>query len=108
MKGNDLLGALADELFHAEGAEHWLLNGSRTTANNELWVRLDWSKAWLDMGPSVAGNPGPTGTCRCARAAIACRGHLGRAPSIGSTRAVAWRPGRGACGSRSCSGPPKR
>ncbi len=23
------------------------------------WRRLDWSRAWVDMGPSPAGNPGP-------------------------------------------------
>ena len=25
----------------------------------ELWADLDWSKARLDMGPSIAGNLGP-------------------------------------------------
>ena len=35
-----------------------LFNGSQWTrwANNQVW---DWDKAWLDEGPSPAGNPGP-------------------------------------------------
>jgi hypothetical protein len=23
------------------------------------FAELDWSRAWVDMGPSIAGNPGP-------------------------------------------------
>ncbi len=28
-------------------------------ASKELWASLDFSKAWIDAGPSPAGNPGP-------------------------------------------------
>jgi hypothetical protein len=35
----------------------WLRDGHR--CSKEQWDLLDWSKAWMDMGPSVAGNPGP-------------------------------------------------
>ena len=39
----------------------WLLNGAsiRTKDARELWDDLDWSKAWVDLGPSPMGNPGP-------------------------------------------------
>ena len=35
----------------------WLRDGSRCSA--EQWAELDWSKAWVDLGPSPAGNLGP-------------------------------------------------
>lgn len=51
---------MADKLFAMpKEPKHWLLNGYPCKADNEVWLLLDWSKAWLDMGPSVAGNPGP-------------------------------------------------
>lgn len=34
-----------------------LVDGSPTTA--QFWAGLDFSQAWLDAGPSPAGNPGP-------------------------------------------------
>jgi hypothetical protein len=39
----------------------WLLDGAPIRGSNMLamWEGLDWSKAYCDMGPSVAGNPGP-------------------------------------------------
>ena len=38
----------------------WLLDGSPVTkARLEFFSGLDWSNARIDMGPSVAGNPGP-------------------------------------------------
>lgn len=39
----------------------WLFDGSPIHGKDMLdkWARLDWSRAWLDMGPSIAGNVGP-------------------------------------------------
>lgn len=39
----------------------WLLNGDpiRSASQRLLWSKLDWSRAWMDAGPSPAGNPGP-------------------------------------------------
>lgn len=41
------------------GTDHkdWLYDGRRCTA--EQWAELDWSQAYVDFGPSVAGNLGP-------------------------------------------------
>ena len=35
----------------------WLRDGY--TITEEQWADLDWSRAWVDMGPSPAGNLGP-------------------------------------------------
>jgi hypothetical protein len=35
----------------------FLIDGRECDA--ETWARLDWSRAFVDMGPSPAGNPGP-------------------------------------------------
>lgn len=35
----------------------WLCNGN--PCSQEIWDRLDWSRAYADLGPSPAGNPGP-------------------------------------------------
>lgn len=39
----------------------WLFDGSpiRGQAMLERWHGLDWSQAYMDIGPSVMGNPGP-------------------------------------------------
>ena len=37
--------------------EDWLWNGRRCTLKQ--WKSLDWSKAYMDLGPSPAGNTGP-------------------------------------------------
>jgi hypothetical protein len=39
----------------------WLFDGHeiRGEVMIERFNNLDWSGAWMDMGPSVAGNPGP-------------------------------------------------
>jgi|SRR5882672_605920 len=39
----------------------WLMDGSHIRGEYAIakFLRLDWSKAWVDMGPSVAGNLGP-------------------------------------------------
>ena len=39
----------------------WLFDGYPIRGRVALarFKNLDWSKAWIDMGPSVAGNPGP-------------------------------------------------
>lgn len=39
----------------------WLFDGSPIRGRVMLarFANLDWSKAWVDMGPSIAGNPGP-------------------------------------------------
>lgn len=46
-----------------EGLTHkdWLFDGSpiRSDFMIERFNRLDWSKAWVDLGPSIAGNLGP-------------------------------------------------
>jgi hypothetical protein len=36
---------------------HWLIDGWKCT--EEQWAQLDWSKAYVDLGPSPAGNLGP-------------------------------------------------
>lgn len=38
-------------------ARHWRFNGQRTRAGD--LERLDFTRAWLDLGPSPAGNDGP-------------------------------------------------
>lgn len=46
----------------SDGLSHkdWLFDGSPIGKNDlDRWNDLDWSKAWMDMGPSVAGNIGP-------------------------------------------------
>jgi len=42
-----------------EGLSHkdFLFNGS--TCTEDAWARLDWHRAYVDMGPSPAGNAGP-------------------------------------------------
>lgn len=46
-----------------EGLSHedWLMDGSpiRSKADIDRFNRLDWSKAFVDLGPSIAGNLGP-------------------------------------------------
>lgn len=39
----------------------WLLDGRpvRGTFLLEKFKNLDWDKAWVDLGPSIAGNLGP-------------------------------------------------
>jgi hypothetical protein len=39
----------------------WLLDGEaiRSEYQKTKWAKLDWSRAWMDMGPSPMGNPGP-------------------------------------------------
>lgn len=46
-----------------EGLTHkdWLFDGHpiRSEVGLERFALLDWNAAWVDLGPSVAGNPGP-------------------------------------------------
>ncbi len=46
-----------------EGLTHkdWLFDGHpiRSPVALERFGLLQWDKAWVDLGPSVAGNPGP-------------------------------------------------
>jgi hypothetical protein len=42
-----------DGLTHKD----WLFDGGRCTP--EQWEFLDWSHAYVDLGPSIAGNLGP-------------------------------------------------
>lgn len=39
----------------------WLFDGSPIRGRVMLakWENLDWENAWIDLGPSVAGNLGP-------------------------------------------------
>jgi hypothetical protein len=39
----------------------WFLDGHpiRGAVMKEMFEELDWSQAWVDLGPSVAGNLGP-------------------------------------------------
>ncbi len=40
--------------------DNWRINGNTITKKlMPVWERLDWDRAWLDVGPSPAGNPGP-------------------------------------------------
>lgn len=47
----------------AEGLSHkdWLFDGSPIKSDVAIarFNNLDWENAWLDMGPSIAGNLGP-------------------------------------------------
>lgn len=36
----------------------WLYNGHKPPSE-EVWAQLEWDKAWVDLGPSPMGNPGP-------------------------------------------------
>lgn len=46
-----------------DGPSHkdWLFDGSPIRGKVMLarFANLDWDKAYLDLGPSIAGNPGP-------------------------------------------------
>ena len=46
-----------------EGLDHrdWLFDGHpiKGAEMRAIWARLDWDGAWIDRGPSLAGNPGP-------------------------------------------------
>jgi hypothetical protein len=46
-----------------DGLSHkdWLFDGHPIRGRVMLarFNNLDWSKAWVDLGPSIAGNPGP-------------------------------------------------
>ena len=46
-----------------DGLDHrdWLYDGHKIRGDEMIarFNSLDWSKAYMDMGPSVAGNPGP-------------------------------------------------
>lgn len=46
-----------DGLTHKD----WLFDGQLITGDVmiERFNNLDWSGAWMDMGPSLVGNPGP-------------------------------------------------
>lgn len=46
-----------DGLTHKD----WLFDGAPICGRVMLarFANLDWSKAWVDMGPSIAGNYGP-------------------------------------------------
>lgn len=46
-----------DGLTHKD----WLFDGSpvRGKIMEAKFANLDWGKAWVDMGPSIAGNLGP-------------------------------------------------
>lgn len=50
----------ADVLAHLTHKD-WLLDGRKIqgAAMLAMWNDLDWPKAWIDLGPSPAGNPGP-------------------------------------------------
>lgn len=39
----------------------WLFDGHPIRGERAIarFNALDWSKAWIDLGPSVVGNPGP-------------------------------------------------
>ena len=37
----------------------WLFDGDPIRKGDKRFDDLDWSKAWMDMGPSPAGNLGP-------------------------------------------------
>ena len=39
----------------------WLFDGHtiRGPIMQAMFDHLDWDRAWMDLGPSVAGNPGP-------------------------------------------------
>lgn len=40
--------------------DDWLFDGRPVKGYLlERWHKLNWSRAWMDMGPSPAGNPGP-------------------------------------------------
>jgi hypothetical protein len=51
------------DLSWLKGLDHrdWLFDGHaiRGRAMIEAFNDLDWSKAWMDLGPSPTGNPGP-------------------------------------------------
>lgn len=46
-----------------DGLSHkdWLFDGRpiRGKIMEALFANLEWDKAWIDLGPSVGGNPGP-------------------------------------------------
>lgn len=50
---NTALPKWLDGLSHGD----WLYDGRPCSAAQ--WARLDWSGAWVDIGPSPTGNPGP-------------------------------------------------
>lgn len=52
-----MIPAWLDGLTHKD----WLFDGHPIRGRVMLarFENLDWEKAWVDLGPSVAGNPGP-------------------------------------------------
>ena len=41
--------------------QFWYVDGHRIANKfmERLWRNLDWAAAWIDLGPSPMGNPGP-------------------------------------------------
>jgi hypothetical protein len=38
----------------------WRMDGRAIGGHQlKMWAALDWTRAWMDMGPSIAGNLGP-------------------------------------------------
>ena len=39
----------------------WMMNGMAVRSDDAKlqWAKLDWTRAWMDMGPSPSGNLGP-------------------------------------------------
>ncbi len=54
---------MADKPQWLDGLTHkdWMFDGHpiRSAHQIERFDKLDWSDAYVDMGPSIAGNPGP-------------------------------------------------
>lgn len=48
------------EKWHGDHRD-WLFDGYEIKSEivKERFYNLDWSDAWVDTGPSIAGNPGP-------------------------------------------------
>ena len=49
------------EWFDGLTHKDWLFDGAPIRGRVMLarFANLDWPKAWVDLGPSIAGNPGP-------------------------------------------------
>ena len=59
--GDSVWCAMSDDWREGLTYKDWLFDGRliRGVADIAMFNRLDWSKAWVDLGPSVAGNLGP-------------------------------------------------
>lgn len=58
---NERAASIAKIWRESLSPQDWLFDGRPVRSKVMLarFANLDWDNAWLDLGPSIAGNPGP-------------------------------------------------